>query len=138
MKDFLKVFLRGIIVTILLPVIVLFLALYTVYLTIVYLIMLIRNLIVFFMGGSISDVKADIEAKKILKNQKNVETDMTKVLTDIMHTAIVQNPEAVQAMAQQQILANKVQHNRPANENNVVENVPASDIKEIETKGENE
>lgn len=133
MGSFFKVFLRGIIVTICLPLIVVFLALYTVYLLIAFLIMFIRNAIIFFRGGSIMDTKQDVEARKILENQNATAENMTEVLTDLMHSAIAQNPEAVRAMADQQMIANRLakqkaaelQSNREpaqiANDNNIVE-----------------
>lgn len=107
MSDFLKVFVRGIIITVALPLIVAFFALYIVYLAVVYLVMLIRNAIVFFMGGSIMEMKQDVEAKKLMIQQNNVEQSMTETLADLMHSAIAQNPEAVQAMAQQQMAMNR-------------------------------
>ena len=107
MSDFLKVFVRGIIITVALPLIVAFFALYIVYLATVYLVMLIRNAIVFFMGGSIMEMKQDVEAKKLMIQQNNVEQSMTETLADLMHSAIAQNPEAVQAMAQQQMAMNR-------------------------------
>mgnify|MGYP003336338142 CR=1 FL=1 len=107
MSDFLKVFVRGIIITLALPLIAAFFALYLVYLCVVYLVMLIRNAIVFFMGGSIMEMKQDVEAKKIMIQQNNTAQSMTETLADLMHSAIAQNPEAVQAMAQQQMAMNR-------------------------------
>ncbi len=107
MSAFLKIFLRGIIVTLLLPVIVAFLAIYTVYLAVVYVIFLFRNAIIFFMGGSIDDTKEDKEAKRILNTSNRLENNLSETLADIMHQAIAENPEAIQAMAQQQIAMDK-------------------------------
>ena len=108
MGEFFKVFLRGIITILLLPFVLAFLALYTVYCVFVYLIMLVRNVVVFFMGGSINKMKQDTEAIKLLENKSNTEKNMSEMLAGIMHSAIQQNPEAVQAMAQQQIAANNM------------------------------
>lgn len=126
MGEFLKVFLRGIIVTLLLPFIIVFLALYTVYCVIVFLIMLIRNIIVFFMGGSTQKMKQDEEAIKLLTTQTQTEQDMAATLAGLMHSAIQQNPEAVQAMAQQQIAANKMAAQQPQQVNPVPEITPTS------------
>lgn len=107
MSSFFKIFIRGIIVTLCLPFIVAFLALYTVYLVIVYVVFFFRNTVVFFMGGSIDDTKEDIEAKRILNVNNRIENNAAETLADIMHQAIAQNPEAIQAMAQQQIAIDK-------------------------------
>ncbi len=100
MSSFFKIFIRGIIVTLCLP-------LYTVYLVIVYVVFFFRNTVVFFMGGSIDDTKEDIEAKRILNVNNRIENNAAETLADIMHQAIAQNPEAIQAMAQQQIAIDK-------------------------------
>ena len=113
MLDFLKVFVRGIVCTLLLPFILVFLALYTVYLIVVYAILLVRNLIVFFMGGNATLMKQDIQAKKVLMAQNNASANMTDMLAGLMHSAIEQNPEAVRAMAQQQIAAQQSQQTQP-------------------------
>ena len=130
MGGFLKVFLRGLICTLLLPFIVVFLVGYTIYLIFVYLIMLIRNLIVFFMGGNIEAMKEDVEAKKILANQQNVENNMTDMLAGLMHTAIQQNPEVVRAMAQQQIASQT--NPQPVSQPQPTAQVDAIDVKETE------
>lgn len=108
MSEFLKVFLRGIVITLLLPVIVAFFAIYLVYLVVVYVVMLFRNAVVFFMGGSIMDTKQDVEARKLAAQQKETAQTMTETLAGLMHSAIAQNPEAVQAMAQQQMAMNRM------------------------------
>ena len=131
MGEFLKVFLRGLIVTLLLPFIAIFLVLYTVYCTIVYLIMLVRNTIVFFMGGSINKMKQDQEAIKLLETKATTEQNMSEMLAGLMHTAIQQNPEAVQAMAQQQIAANKMQSVQPTP-------TQPEEVKTIDVKTESE
>lgn len=107
MSSFLKIFLRGIVVTLCLPLIVAFIAIYTVYLVIVYIVFFFRNTIVFFMGGSIDDTKEDIEAKRILNVNNRIENNAAETLADIMHKAIQENPEAIKAMAQQQISIDK-------------------------------
>ena len=124
MSDFLKVFVRGIVITLLLPVIIAFFALYIVYLVVVYLIMLIRNAIIFFMGGSIMDTKQDVEARKVIAQENNTAQQMTETLAGLMHTAIAQNPEVVQAMAQQQIAINKMAESQPQPAPKVVEQQP--------------
>ena len=107
MSDFLKVFVRGIIITVTLPLIAAFFAIYIVYLAIVYVVMLIRNAVVFFMGGSVMEMKQDAEAKKVIAQQNSTAQSMSETLAGLMHSAIAQNPEAVQAMAQQQIAINR-------------------------------
>lgn len=133
MSEFLKVFVRGIVITLLLPVIVAFFALYLVYLVIVYLIMLIRNAIIFFMGGSIMDMKQDLEAKKVIAQQNNTAQSMSETLAGLMHSAIAQNPEAVQAMAQQQMAMNRAAAEQPQPAPQVAAEAPL-EIEETEVK----
>lgn len=133
MSEFLKVFIRGIVITLLLPVIVAFFALYLVYLVIVYLIMLIRNAIIFFMGGSIMDMKQDLEAKRIIAQQNNTAQSMSETLAGLMHSAIAQNPEAVQAMAQQQMAMNRAAAEQPQPATQVAAEAPL-EIEETEVK----
>lgn len=133
MSEFLKVFVRGIVITLLLPVIVAFFALYLVYLVVVYLIMLIRNAIIFFMGGSIMDMKQDLEAKRVIAQQNNTAQSMSETLAGLMHSAIAQNPEAVQAMAQQQMAMNRAAAEQPQLAPQVAAEAPL-EIEETEVK----
>ena len=67
MLSFFKIFGQGVLYVILLPFIVLLLALYAVYCILVFIYMAIRNIIIFFSGGTpLGDMKEDVEAKKIL------------------------------------------------------------------------
>ena len=74
MVAFFKLLLRGIIYTILSPLIVLILALYAVYLLFVFIYEAFRTLIVFFTGGTpFGDYKEDIKAKEILIAKQNAQ-----------------------------------------------------------------
>ena len=67
MLSFFKIFGQGVLYVILFPFIVLLLALYAVYCILVFVYMAIRNIIIFFSGGTpLGDMKEDVEAKKIL------------------------------------------------------------------------
>ena len=73
MLSFLKVFARGIIVTLLLPIIVLVLAFYMVYCLILFVVMFFKGVIGFFKGNNINaDLPEDLEARRIiLENEKS-------------------------------------------------------------------
>ena len=67
MLSFLKVFARGIIVTLLLPIILLILALYFVYCLFLFIFMFFKGTIDFFKGGTLStDLPEDLEARRIV------------------------------------------------------------------------
>ena len=73
MLSFLKVFARGIICTVLLPVILLVWVLYGVYCLIAFMVVFVKNIILFFAGENpAGDMKEDIEAKKILPGFRQI------------------------------------------------------------------
>ena len=74
MLSFFKIFGQGVLIVILSPFIALLLALYAVYCIIVFIYMAIRNVIIFFSGGTpLGDMKEDVEAKKILMARQEKE-----------------------------------------------------------------
>ena len=78
MAVFFKTLGWGLLYTVLFPFMVALLALYAVYCTIVFLIQAIRNLIVFFSGGTVGgDLPEDVEAKRILLERAHPETKST-------------------------------------------------------------
>ena len=78
MAVFFKTLGWGLLYTVLFPFMVALLALYAVYCTIVFLIQAIRNLIVFFSGGTVGgDLPEDVEAKRILLERAHPETKTT-------------------------------------------------------------
>ncbi|HBF68703.1 MAG TPA: hypothetical protein DDW20_05250 [Firmicutes bacterium] len=84
MGEFFKTVLFGLLYVVLSPFIVLFLALYFIYCLIIFIYMSVRNLIVFFSGGTVNgDLPEDIKAKRILKDkmeQKNAPINTTQNL----------------------------------------------------------
>lgn len=88
MLNFFKVFGRGVITTVLLPLILLVWVLYGVYCLIVFIVMFIKSTVLFFMGDSIkADLPEDVEAKRILleneqaqSNQQQFYSNMNTVL----------------------------------------------------------
>lgn len=107
MGDFLKVFVRGIVVTLLLPFIALFLALYAAYLLVVFVIMFFRNTIVFFKGGTVKETKEDKIYQITMQQQAQMKQNAADQVADAMHQLIKEHPEEVKNLAEQQIKANQ-------------------------------
>lgn len=81
MISFLKVFLRGIICTVLLPLILLVWVCYGVYCLVIFLIMLVKSVICFFAGDNATgEMKEDIEAKRILLEKEQAQIDTNTML----------------------------------------------------------
>ena len=81
MISFLKVFLRGIVCTILLPLILLVWVGYGVYCLVAFLVMLVKSIITFFAGDNpTGEMKEDIEAKRILLEKEQAQVDATTML----------------------------------------------------------
>ena len=104
MLSFLKVFGRGIIVTLLLPIIVLVLACYMVYCLVLFVIMFFKGVIGYFKGNNINaDLPEDLEARRIvLENEK---TDaQAKDMLNIMYQSMAQAAiNQAQAQSQPQV-----------------------------------
>lgn len=91
MLEFLKVFLRGIICTILLPFIVLVWVLYGVYCLITFIVMFIKATILFFKGDSLNnDMKEDVEAKKMLDEKEQAAVNAQNMMNAMYQTAMAQ------------------------------------------------
>lgn len=105
MLNFLKVFGRGIVVTILSPLFALGLAFYLVYCLVLFIIMFFWGVIGFFRGNNINaDLPEDLEAKRlVLENEKSDEQakDMLNVMYQSMAQAMINSAQA-QAQAQSQ------------------------------------
>lgn len=81
MISFLKVFLRGIVCTVLLPLILLVWVCYGVYCLVIFLIMLVKSVICFFAGDNATgEMKEDIEAKRILLEKEQAQIDTNTML----------------------------------------------------------
>lgn len=82
MLSFLKVFARGIICTVLLPLILAVWVLYGVYCLITFLIMSFKSIIVFFAGGNAAgEMPEDIEAKRILLEAEQAKAEEAQAKT---------------------------------------------------------
>lgn len=101
MLGFLKVFARGIICTVLLPLILLVWVLYGVYCLVLFLVMFIKAVISFFAGNNgKGEMKEDIEAKKILEQKAQVEVEQAQVI-NMMYQQMTTQQTMQQQMAQQ-------------------------------------
>lgn len=128
MLSFLKVFARGIIVTILLPVILLVLALYMVYCLVLFVIMFFKGVINFFKGGNIgSDLPEDQEAKRILLEKERTDSQ-AKDMLNIMYQNMAQAAMAGQPMPQPMPQAQPATSEAPS---------PAEQPMDNSNKGEN-
>lgn len=91
MFEFLKVFLRGIVCTILLPIILLIWVLYGVYCLVTFVVMFINATILFFKGDSFkNDLKEDAEAKKMLEEKQRAAENAQNMMTAMYQTAMAQ------------------------------------------------
>lgn len=91
MVGFLKVFLRGIIITVLLPLILLVWVLYGIYCLIAFLIMLIKSMISFFAGNNATgEMKEDIEARRMLLEKEQAQEQATQMMSAMYQNAMAQ------------------------------------------------
>ena len=82
MLGFLKVFVRGIVCTVLLPLILAVWVLYGVYCFFAFIVMFVRSVILFFAGDNpTGELKEDIEAKKILEQKAQMEAEQAQVMS---------------------------------------------------------
>ena len=103
MLHFFKVLLRGIVTTVLLPVILLVWAVYAAYCLVAFIVMLIKSLIVFFAGDSASgEMKEDIEAKRILLEKEQTLIDTNSMLSTLFVGNQMQQQTGVPYPPQQQ------------------------------------
>ena len=128
MLSFLKVFARGIVVTLLLPFIVLVLAFYMVYCLILFVIMFFKGVIGFFKGKNINaDLPEDLEARRIVL-EKEKSDSQAKDMLNMMYQQTMAQAAFNASMQQQQQSSNPI-FSEPA---------PAIDVKEVEQIEETE
>lgn len=126
MTAFFKVLLRGIIVTVLLPLILVVWVGYGVYCLITFIVMFIKNTIVFFMGGSLNDdMKEDIESKKILLEAEQAKANQEQLINN-MNNVFGAMAQQMQQFAQQNNI--QPQNPTPAIENSQPETIEYTDI----------
>lgn len=103
MLSFLKVVLRGVICTILLPVILLVWVLYGVYCLIIFVVMFIKSVVLFFTGEKMTgELKEDLEAKRILLEKEQAQIEQNQMMSMMYQNMTVQQQMLNQAMLQQQ------------------------------------
>lgn len=102
MLSFFKVLLRGIIVTVLLPLILVVWVLYGVYCLITFIVMFIKSTVLFFMGDSINDeLKEDIEAKRMLLEKEQAQSEQQQFYSN-MNNMLGAMAQQMQQQFQQQ------------------------------------
>ena len=139
MIGFLKVFGKGVLYTVLFPLIVLILVLYTVYCIFLFVYTFIRAVILWISGGSpFDDTKEDVEAKRILLCRQNQETAAQQ--NDQYKDALIAT--LASAVAAQSQAAQQPQQGVPTYDvfpTNELENNEPSQIEQyIDEKGEDE
>lgn len=138
MGDFFKTLLLGLLYVVLSPFIALLLVLYFVYCLIIFIYMSIRNLIVFFSGGTVNgDLKEDIKAKRILQERQEQKLDLASQTTNTTtnnqssytmnnSTIILAHPDMINNLQNQNVINNQTNNDQ----------IPL-DIKEIESNQNN-
>lgn len=102
MTGFLKVFLRGLIITILLPLILAVWVLYGAYCIVVFLLMFVKSVISFFSGDSSKgEMREDVEARRMLLEKEKAQDQAQQAMSAMYQTAMAQM-QMQQAMAQAQ------------------------------------
>ena len=103
MLSFLKVFARGIICTVLLPVILLVWVLYGVYCLVAFLVMFVKSVILFFAGDDAAgELPEDKQAKIILMKREQAQFEQQQATNMLLQNMTVQQQMIQQAMNQQQ------------------------------------
>ena len=124
MLSFLKVFGRGIVVTLLLPFIVLVLALYGVYCLVLFVVMFFRDVIGFFRGNNFNaDLPEDLEARRIVLEAEKTDSNAKEMLNMMYQHTMAQAAFNASMMQQQQQKNNDPLFSEPA---------PAIEVKEVE------
>ena len=96
MLSFLKVFVRGIVCTVLLPLILAVWVLYGVYCLIAFMVMLVKSIIVFFAGGSATgEMEEDRKARELILKNEQAQVDQARAMN-----MFYQNMAAQQMMQQ--------------------------------------
>lgn len=127
MLSFLKVFARGIIVTLLLPIIVLVLACYMVYCLVLFVVMFFKAVIGFFKGNNINaDLPEDLEAKRIVLEKEKTDAQAKEALNMIYQGMAQGMAQATfnQAQPQPQVRPDVIDYLASENEEKEPEQIP--------------
>ena len=91
MLSFLKVFARGIIVTLLLPIILLVLVVYGIYCIFLFVFMFFKGVIGFFKGKNINaDLPEDLEARRIVLEKEKADAQAKEMLNIMYQNTMAQ------------------------------------------------
>ena len=91
MLSFLKVFARGIVVTLLLPIILLILALYGAYCLVLFVVMFFKGVIDYFRGNNFSaDLPEDLEARRMVLEKEKADAQAKEMLNMMYQTTMAQ------------------------------------------------
>ena len=91
MLSFLKVFARGIVVTLLLPIILLILALYGAYCLVLFVVMFFKGVIDYFRGNNFSaDLPEDLEARRMVLEKEKADSQAKEMLNMMYQTTMAQ------------------------------------------------
>jgi len=127
MLSFLKVFARGIIVTLLLPIIVLVLACYMVYCLVLFVVMFFKAAIGFFKGNNINaDLPEDLEARRIVLEKEKTDAQAKDALNMIYQGMAQGMAQAAfnQAQPQPQVRPDVIDYLASENEEKEPEQIP--------------
>lgn len=145
MAEFFKTVLFGLLYIVLSPFIVLLLAIYFVYCLLVFIYMSIRNLIIFFTGGTINgDLSEDVQAKRILQerletknNPVNPQPTSQNLYNMSNSTIILAHPDMLNNLNQNNII-NKQPNQIDAIEPELIEEHKDDSVNENDIKKDNE
>lgn len=145
MAEFFKTVLFGLLYIVLSPFIVLLLAIYFIYCLLVFIYMSIRNLIIFFTGGTVNgDLSEDIQAKRILQerleaknNPVNPQPTSQNLYNMSGSTIILAHPDMLNNLNQNNIV-NKQPNQIDAIEPNLIKQNNNDSIKEDNVKKDDE
>lgn len=145
MAEFFKTVLFGLLYIVLSPFIVLLLAIYFIYCLLVFIYMSIRNLIIFFTGGTVNgDLSEDIQAKRILQerleaknNPVNPQPTSQNLYNMSGSTIILAHPDMLNNLNQNNIV-NKQPNQIDAIEPDLIEQNNNDSIKEDNVKKDDE
>lgn len=146
MAEFFKTVLFGLLYIVLSPFIVLLLAIYFVYCLLVFIYMSIRNLIVFFTGGTVNgDLSEDIQAKRILQerleaknNPINPQPTSQNLYNMSGSTIILAHPDMLNNLNNNNNITNKQPNQIDAIEPNLIEQNSNDSINEDNVKKDDE
>lgn len=146
MAEFFKTVLFGLLYIVLSPFIVLLLAIYFVYCLLVFIYMSIRNLIVFFTGGTVNgDLSEDIQAKRILQerleaknNPINPQPTSQNLYNMSGSTIILAHPDMLNNLNNNNNITNKQPNQIDAIEPNLIEQNNNDSINEDNVKKDDE